>query len=309
MNKLFRMVSLSLALLLALTALPVLAEGITLTDMAGREVSLPAPARKIVVLAAADAEILYAIGAGDRVVGRGEYANYPEAVLVVPAVQSGNETNIEQIIALAPDLVVMPTMAQQVEQVEQMEKAGIPVLATDAKDIAGTYAAIRLLGEATGLVQEADAVVRSMEEGFAALKALAAEQELEGSVYFEVSPLQWGLWTAGKGTFMDEIAALLGLTNAFEDVDGWKEVSQEQVLARDPDYIVTVAMYFGEGPTPVEEITGRDGWQDLKAVKEQHVLLLDNDQISRPGPRLLDAAESLYQLVTQSSPTQEAPAA
>lgn len=67
-------------------------------------------------------------------------------------------------------------------------------------------------------------------------------------MYFEVSPLEWGLWTAGKNTFMDELATLCGVTNAFADVDGWAEISEEQVLDRNPDFIVTNTMYYGRRP-------------------------------------------------------------
>ena len=112
--------------------------------------------------------------------------------------------------------------------------------------------------------------------------------------YFEVSPLEFGLWTAGDNTFMQEIATMLGYENAFADVDGWGEISEEQVLSRDPDTIVTVAMYFGEGPKPDEEIAGRTGWDELKAVKEKRIFMANSDEFSRPGPRLADGAEALF---------------
>ena len=106
-----------------------------------------------------------------------------------------------------------------------------------------------------------------------------------------------GLWTAGKGTFMDELAAMCGLTNAFGDTEGWNAISEEQVIARDPDFIVTITMYYGEGPTPVEEILSREGWQEMKAVKNQAILNADSNAISRPGPRLKLAAKELYEFV------------
>lgn len=289
-----------LALVLALSMNLGLAQAAT--DMAGREVTLQEPARRVVVLTASDVEILYALGAGDTLAGRGEYANYPLAALDVPSVQSGMETNIEQVIALEPDLVIMAIMAQTPEQVERLEKAGIAVAVTNATDIAGTYEAITLIGSLVGRSDEAAALVKDMQARFDSLREKAASLE-GGSVYFEVSPLMYGLWTAGKGTFMQEIADIVGLKNAFEDVDGWAEVSQEQVLLRDPDFIVTVAMYFGEGPTPIEEISSRAGWENLRAVKNLRVLQLDSDEVSRPGPRLANAAELLFDLVHTSSQT------
>ena len=272
---------------------------ITATDMAGRKITLDAPAGKIVALTAADCEILYSIGAGNTLVGRGEYCDYPAEVSSVPAVQSGQDTNIEQIIALKPQVVIMSKMAQTEEQIASLEAAGITVVESDAKDIAGVYTAIELIGTITGKNDEAAAVIDQMKTAFNEISAKVTATG-EKTVYFEVSPLAYGLWTAGSGTFMDEIASMLGLTNAFADVQGWSEISQEQVIERNPDYIVTIAMYFGEGVEPAAEIMGRDGWQDIKAVKNNAVLNIDSNAISRPGPRLAQAAQALYSFVYET---------
>ena len=293
-----KLVSLFLALVMALSLTAAFAEStaVTVTDMAGREISLDAPATKVVALTASDCEILAALGAEDTLVGRSEYCDYPESILEVPAVQSGADTNLEQIIALEPQVVIMAKMVQTEEQVAALEEAGIRVVVSDTQDIEGVYTAIRLIGALVGRNDEAEVMVADMQSAFA---DIAAKSENTGkTVYFEVSPLQWGLWTAGKGTFMDELATLCGLTNAFADVEGWAEISEEQVLERDPDYIVTISMYYGEGPTPVEEIKSRAGWEGLKAVQNDAILNADSNEISRPGPRLKDAAETLYQFVS-----------
>jgi len=278
------------------TEAPAETSGIQTVDMMGREIKLDAPATRIVALSAADCEILYAIGAGDLLVGRGEFCDYPAEVVDVPAVQSGMETNIEQIIALAPQVLLMSAMAQTEDQVKQLEDAGIQVVVSDAKDINGVYQAITLIGAITGRDEDAFNVVTNMEATLSELSVHAGE--LQGkSVYFEVSPLQYGLWTAGKGTFMDEVATMLGLTNVFADMTGWAEVSEEQVLKANPDVIVTIAMYFGEGQTPVEEILSRPGWQDVTAVKNGDILSLPNNELSRPGPRIADGATALFDFI------------
>ena len=287
--------SLLTALALALTAPAAVAEGLTLTDMADREIALESPATRVIALNPADCEILYALGAEDVLVGRGEYCNYPGDVTELPSVNSGAETNIEQILALEPQAIIMSKMAQTVEQVEALEAAGVRVIISDAQDLAGVYDAIAMLGELTGRQEAAAALAEEMQAGFDALREKA---EVTGkTVYFEVSPLEWGLWTSGADTFLDELAQIVGLTNAFSDVTGWAEISQEQVLARDPDYIVTTAAYYGEGELPVDEIVAREGWQDLKAVKNDAVYNADADMTSRPGPRLLDAAQDLFDFV------------
>ena len=268
---------------------------VTLTDMTGREITLDEPATRIVALTPSDCEILYAIGAGDLLVGRGKYCDYPVEVLDIPAVESGSDTNIEQIVELQPQVLIMSTMSQTDEQVQQLEAAGIHVVVSDAQDIDGVYTAINMIGELVGKQDEAASVVESMQKTFDEIKANAGDGTK--TIYFEVSPLEYGLWTAGTGTFMDEIANMMGLKNCFSDVEGWAGISEEQVLERNPDYILTISMYYGEGPTPEEEIASRAGWENVTAVKNGKILNLQNNELSRPAPRLAEGAKALYDFV------------
>lgn len=301
-----KLISLFLALAMVLACVPAFAEGgVTVTDMTGREITLDGPAAKIVALTASDVEIIYALGAGDLLVGRGEYCDYPAEVLDKPVVKSGAETNLEEILALEPDVVIMATMAQTEDQVNALEEAGVKVIVSDAQNLEGVYTAITLIGQIVGKNVEAAAIIKEMQDTFADIKAKASDSGK--TIYFEVSPLEWGLWAAGKNTFMDELAGICGLTNAFADVDGWGAVSEEQVFEKDPDYIVTTSMYWGEGPTPVEEIMGRAGWDQLKAVKNNQIFNADSNEITRPGPRLMDAVKALYEFVYGAE--EEAPAA
>lgn len=267
----------------------------TATDMYDRPITLEQPAQRIVALTAADCEILCALGMEDALVGRGEYCNYPASVLDKPMVQSGAETNVEEILMLNPQLVLMGDMAQDEDVVHALENAGIAVAVSNADTIEGMYEAIAMIGALTGKEAEATQLIADLQQGFAEVSARCQNQGK--TVYFEVSPLQWGLWTAGTNTFMDEIAAICGLTNAFADVEGWAAISEEQVLSRNPDYIVTITMYFGEGPTPQEEIMARTGWEQVTAVKNAAIFLADSDSVSRPGPRLLDAAKALADFI------------
>ena len=302
-----KLVSLFLCAALLCACVPALAEGVTITDMTGREIALEEPVERIVALTASDVEIIYALGAGDLLVGRGEYCDWPEEVLDKPVVKSGAETNLEEILALEPQVVIMATMAQTVDQVEALENAGVKVIVSDAQNLEGVYTAISMIGQITGKTAEAEALNQQMKDTFDGIRARA--ENTGKTVYFEVSPLEWGLWAGGKGTFMDEIAEICGLTNAFADVEGWGAVSEEQVLDRDPDYIVTTSMYWGEGPTPEEEIKGRAGWDVLKAVKENHIFNADSNAITRPGPRLMEAAEALFEFISGPAEDAEAPAA
>ena len=147
--------------------------------------------------------------------------------------------------------------------------------------------------------ENADKLINNMKTTFSDIKQNSSGDGSK-TIYFEVSPLQYGLWAGGKGTFMDEIASMLGLTNIFADVNGWGSISEEQVLQRNPDYIITVSMYFGEGPTPTEEILARPGWEKVTAVKNKAILNLQNNELSRPTNRLADGAKMMYEFIYEN---------
>ncbi len=306
-----KLVSLFLCLLMLCACLPVVAEGgVTVTDMMGREVTLAGPAERIVVVMPSDCEILYAIGAGSAVVGRGTYCNYPEEVASVTEIQSGGEFNVEQVIALEPDVVIMTKMAHDPDVVDQLEQNNIPVIVTDAQTLEDTYNCITLLGTVAGKAAEAEAVIADMK---ARIDAVAAKVESSGkTVYFETTPLEYGygLWSAAKGNFMDEIGTICGLTNIFADLEeAWPMVSEEDVIQKNPDYIITIDSSGMGDLDAAGVILAREAWQDITAVKEGHVLIVGNDAFTRPGPRLADAVEMLYALIYEGAEAEEAPAA
>lgn len=294
-----RILPVLLALLLALLPVTMLAAndaGLVLQDMTGREIKLEKAATKIVALMPGDCEILYAIGAGDTLVGRGEWCNYPAEVLEVPSVESSYQINIEQVVALAPEVVIMTKMGQSQEHVAQLEKAGIQVFVSDAQSLQDTYTAIDLLGKLTGHEEEAAQLFSSMQEQLAQLAELVKDQP-RTTVYFETSELQYGLWPAVGGTFMHELGEMLHLDNVFGDMTSWTEVSEEEVIKRNPDYIIATNTFTSDGRPAEEEITARPGWDAITAVQQGHVYTVNSDMINRPGPRLVDAAQELYNLV------------
>ena len=291
-----KLFALTLALLMLFSIPAALAEdtSVTVTDMLDREITLAEPATRVVALSAADCEIICALGCEEALVGRGKYCNYPESILELPALQSGKDTNIEEILALEPQIVIMSDMAQTEEQVKLLEDNGVQVVMTQNTDIEGAYYAITMIGALMGKDAEAEAIVEDMKATFADIAQKSVESEFAGkTVYFEVSPLEWGLYTAGDNTFMNEIAAMCGLTNAFADIDGWASISEEQVLERNPDYIISVSGM----PDADAEIMSREGWADIAAVSTGMVMNGDADTFSRPGPRLKDAAISLYNFI------------
>ena len=293
-----KLVSLFLALALVLACVPVFAEGgVTVTDMAGREITLEAPAERVVVLMPADAEILNAIGAFDTIVGVGTYCATPEEAAVMPGidqlpvVDSGYVTNVEQIVKLAPQVVILTKMGHSEDLVNSLAEGNVQVVVTDAQDLEGVYTDIALIGAITGKNAEAEQLIADMKAKFAEITEKAGETGK--TLYVEESPLQWGLWAAGNGTYMNDIAAICGLTNIFADVEGHQSVSEEQVLERNPDVIITMSMYYGVGDLPDAEIRNRAGWENVSAVQNNAVIYDPTNAVALPGPRLTDVAEML----------------
>lgn len=298
-----KIVFLFLALLMAVTITAAMAESFTVTDMFGREVTLTGPVTRIVAMEPSDCEILCALGCEDALVGRGKYCDYPASVLELPAVNSGANTNLEEILALQPQVVIMSDMAHTEEQVKLLVENGVQVIGTDANSIEEVYVSIRLLGKVMGKDAEAEAVIADMQDTFAAIAAKS--EKSDKTIYFEVMPLEWGLWSAGTGTFMHELAELCGMKNAFADIEGWQSVSQEQVIERNPNYIVLVT---GMGEAAPDEVKARDGWADMNAIKNDKIYNADSYTLTRPAPRLKDAAVDLYNFLYDAA-AEEAPAA
>ena len=184
-------VSLFLALMLSLCLSCAAGESLIISDMFGREVTLDGPATRIVALEPSDCEMLCALGCEDALVGRGKYCDYPPSVLELPAVQSGANTNLEEILALAPQVVVMSDMAHTQEQIDLLESNGVKVIGTDANSIEEVYENLRLLGVVMGKEAEAEEIVANMQATFDDIAAKS--EKTDKTIYFEVMPLEWGL--------------------------------------------------------------------------------------------------------------------
>lgn len=270
----------------------------SVVDMFDREVVFEKEPERVIAIMPADAETINDLNATDKLVGIGSYVDYPEEILDLPRVATGQDMNSEEIISLDPDLLVMSDMATTKEQIDVYLNAGIKVIMTPADSIEDVYKSLEIVGNALNKETEATDKINQLKVDFEKL-AENKEQNQGKTVYFEVSPLEYGLWTAGNNTFMQEISDILGLTNIFEDVDGWAEVSEEEVISRNPDYIVTIAMAFDESVSPIDEILQRPGWQDISAIKNNKILNLQNDELSRPSSRLLEGANALSEFVSE----------
>lgn len=259
-------------------------------DSREKEVSFTKTPSKIISLIPSDTEILYALGIGDKLIAVSNYCNYPSDANNKTKLDRGKKTNIEAIIGLNPDIVIMGKMAQTEDQFKQLEDAGIKVFVTDANNINDTYNIISMLGNVFKLEQKASEINIGMKKEFENIKEQIKNKPVY-KVYIEIYPLANGPWSCGKGTFQDELLTLVGAKNIFDDINDWQKVSEEEVINRNPDIIFTTDM--NSNLDPLAEILSRKNWANINALKNNRVFLADADKLTRPGPRLVEAAKEL----------------
>lgn len=261
---------------------------LTLTDDAGRQVTIERRPERIVSLAPSNTEILFAVGAGERVVGVDTFSDHPGEVASLPRLGGLTDTNFEKIVELAPDLIL--TIGGTDEQVARLEELGITVLVIQPETFEDVLDRIRLIGRVVGEEQAAADLLAEMGARVDAVRrAVGDVPEAERPrVFYEV----WHdpLMTVGPGGFIHDVIALAGGVNVFADADNpWPVVSLEAVVARDPQVIITT---FQDSYDQLLA-RSRPGWDGISAVQQGRVYRIDQNLISRPGPRLVDALEQV----------------
>lgn len=267
------------------------AEPTVLTDMVGREVVLPEEVNTIVSLAASNTEIVYAIGAGDMLVGRDAFSNYPEEAANVAIMGDFNGPNIEAIVDAEADVVLASYL--QDDAIAQLTELGIAVFCTEASDYEGIYTSIELIGAICGKTEEAAALTATMRDTISAVQAAAATEN-QPTVYYVMSYGEYGEWSGGPGSFINTAIELAGgapITNGMGEL--WVNPSIEQIIELDPDIILLSSYYT------VEDLSAANGYADMRAVKEGNVYLVNPDFVERPGPRIADAVVAFGEIFTE----------
>jgi iron complex transport system substrate-binding protein len=250
-----------------------------------RTVALAAPARRIVSLAPATTELVFALGLGDRLVGRTTWCDWPAEAARVTDVGNGIGPNVEAVAAQRPDLVLLYPSEANRAAVSQLDALGIPTAALKQDAIADWQATVRWVARATGVSQRAESLLADFDRRLAA--ARVADTSLGPTVFIAVGsnpPL-----AIGAGSFVSELVTLAGGRNAFDDIRGPSgPVSLEAVVARRPDVVLVL------GPDSViPDVSTRPGWRSIAALRAGRVIAVDGGEFNRPSPRLPEAVRTL----------------
>lgn len=286
------MLGIFILLICALFGAPVWAAGpISVQDSAGHAVVLQQPARRVVTLAPHLAELVAAAGAIEALVGVSDFSDYPQAVRSVPGIGGATSLSVEAVVRLKPDLVVAWTSGNPAPKVEQIRRAGIPVFAHEAGQLADIAASLRALGMLTGNPTQAEAVARLFEQRLAALRERYAGRPTV-RVFYQI----WDppLLTVGGRHFISDVLRSCGASNVFDTHTLLvPRVSREAVLLADPPLIVASGM---EDERPA----WLDAWRRhpaMAAVRLGRLDFVPARLLQRPTPRLLEGAERLCERI------------
>jgi iron complex transport system substrate-binding protein len=267
---------------------------LTLTDDEGTTVEIPAEPEQIVSLTPAATETLFALGLGDRVVGKVEdFSLHPPEAAAVPDVAKFGSVDVEQIVAKGTDLVIAGgSNFNPPESIEKLRQLGVPVLVLFAPDVKTALADIELIGAATGTTEEAAAITAGIQADFDAV-ATATADLLKPRVFYELDATNGFFGPAPDyfGTEMIEVAGGEPLTSG---TDGVYQIEAEQIVSFDPEVILLGDAAYGVTP---EQVKARPGWDVLSAVQADAIRPIDDVIVTRPGPRLGEGIRVLAQAI------------
>lgn len=278
---------------IALCSEPVTA--ITITDDAGTTVTLNITPQRLISLSPSNTEILGALGLLDKVAGVTDYCDYPEEVKNIPRIGSYTAVSIEKVTAERPDLVIASDKTPK-ETISRLREIGLTVIVIAPKNVDHVLRDIRLFGEITGTGPEADALAADISRRIAAASAPTMPDSPTVAHVVYLKPL----YISGNNTQQDDIIARAGGVNVFSDRNGWGTVSLEEFLRVNPDIIIVSGgggMDGSERDIIREEFMTRPQYASLSAVKNSRVYAINADIISRPGPRIVEAAEEVSRII------------
>ena len=269
----------------------------TVTDREGTEVNIPKKIEKIISTAPSNTEVLMALGLGDKLVAIDKYSTDIEGVNTeLPQIDFSNP-DAETIIGLEPDIVIASghnKTGSTEDPFKAISEAGIPVVYIPSSDsIDGIYKDIEFIAEVVNEKSKGKEIIDDMKAQVDEIKAIGDTIADKKSVYFEISPVPY-LSSFGKSTFLNEMIEIIGAENIFANEDGWISPTAESIIDANPDVIITNAEYM-ENPTG--EIKSRNAWENINAIKNNEVYLVDKNASSRPSQNVVKALKQMAEAV------------
>ncbi|MFZ0640352.1 MAG: helical backbone metal receptor [Candidatus Acidiferrales bacterium] len=276
----------------------------SMMDEVGRRVAVPTQVRRIVTLAPNLTEIVYALGAQDRLVGVSEYSDNPPAAKAKPSIGMPVNPSLEAVVGARPDIVLATTSINFAKTVDALARLGIAVYTTDPHTIEGTLRSVTDIGAAIGAAPQADAVVAKLQ---ARLDALHAELKTEKPARVLFVVWENPLISIGDNTFISDALRWAGAESVIHTKQNWPQISMEEVVKLNPGYIIYADSQLDtEGDADsdaspdlraaiarhLDELRSESAWQELAAVRDGRVAVV-SEEVEVPAPGLIDTIEQL----------------
>ncbi|MBU7031318.1 MAG: cobalamin-binding protein [Theionarchaea archaeon] len=269
----------------------------TVVDDMGREVTLSVTPLRIISLAPSTTEILFALGAGENVIGNTEYCNFPEGAVNIEKVGGFSDVSIEKIVSLEPDIIFASSL--HIESVEQLSELGISSVILDPVTIEDVLNTITLVGKVIQKEENAEILIETFTSRIDGVKQQAPSSHL--SVYVEGWVSSSGYGSFGPGSLVDNLLSIAGGSNIAGDTDTpYPALSGEVIISKNPQIIFMISSMGGVG---IEDLVNRPGWDAIDAVKFGRIYVVDGDLVLRPGPRLIEGLEILAGHIRGNSQT------
>lgn len=263
---------------------------LTIVDSFNREIIIEKEPNRVISIAPNLTETIFALGQGEKLVGRTDWCDYPKEVNNIESIGSLMDPNIEKIVELNPDLVLVSTHFDT-EVLKKLEELDIQVVGLYGEEnIEGVYDIIDELGSILDAKERAASIIDNMKERIGEVKEKVKELK-RPEVYYVVDFGDSGDFTAGKGTFIDQMINLAGGNNIAGELEGWK-YSLERLIEQDPDILICSQFYNTK-----ERLKEANGYKELSAVKEDRIYEIDNNILDRHGPRVVDGVEELAKIL------------
>ena len=260
-----------------------------IADDLGRKIKIPEKVERVVSLAPNLTENIFAVGAGDKLVGDTTYCNYPEAAQKIAKVGDTMNPNMETIIALKPQIVFVSTASQIETFTKTLEANNITVFVTNPKDLSGVLANLKQLADIFGTTDRAAILLNELNERIVAVDEQVRDKP-KIKIFVQIS--KEPLFTIGKDSFLTEIIERAGGISVTKTVEtAYPKISKETALALNPEAVI-----LSESPDNLEP---NDVFKDSLAVKNKKVFKINADIISRPSPRIVDALEQIADALHQ----------
>jgi iron complex transport system substrate-binding protein len=270
---------------------------ITLTDGLNRTVTLQGPAQRIISLAPSNTELLYEVGAGAQVIGRDDFSDFPAEARALPRVGgSMGDYDLAAIAALKPDLV-LAAQINTPEQVKALEDLGLTVFyIKNPEHMDGLYQNLRFIGTLTGKTDLAEALIQSLDARIKTIWEKLPTITTHYKVYYELDATDpTRPFTAGPGSYINYLLEIAGDQNIGATLSSpFAPISSEEVINQNPDFILLGDTVYG---VTIESVKERPGWSAINAVKNNRVFAFDDNIVSRPTARIVDAIELLSGII------------